>query len=247
MSIRPLPSISISCIETLDYDKAAKALRQTLRVCKDLSIKKVYWLSDSQCPSQQDLKAEWGKDFVQWVPIRAFDLGKSFNRQLEKLTLDLLPKTVDTDFNLIIQADGYAVNSDAWTDQFYDYDYIGASWVMEAEGRNVGNGGFSWRSKKLYEAILDLRAKYSLDELLQETVQDETWEDKFGGRSIPEDSLICKVYRPLLERQYGIRFALAELADQFSVETNGNTPWLGKSFGFHGRMTGSFYIHSDVA
>jgi hypothetical protein len=247
MSIRPLPSISISCIETLDYDKAAKALRQTLRVCKDLPIKKVYWLSDSQCPSQQDLKAEWGKDFVQWIPIPAFDLGKSFNRQLEKLTLDLLPKTVDTDFNLIIQADGYAVNADAWTDEFYEYDYIGAPWPWEIPGRDVGNGGFSWRSKKLYQAILDLRSKHSFISLISQLPTIEVIEDKFQGYFVPEDNLICNLYRPLLEQEYGIRFAPAELADQFSVETNGNTPWLGKSFGFHGRMTGSFYIHSDKA
>jgi hypothetical protein len=150
---------------------------------------------------------------------------------------------VQTDFNLIIQSDGYAANIDAWTDEFYEYDYIGASWPNETERRNVGNGGFSWRSSKLYQAILDLRSHHSLEDLLKETLIDETWIDKFGGRSIPEDNLISKVYRPILEKQYGIRFAPAGLADQFSIETKGDSPWLGKSFGFHGHLTGSFYVN----
>jgi hypothetical protein len=53
------------------------------------------------------------------------------------------------------------------------------------------------------------------------------------------------VYRPILEAEYGIQFAPSLMADQFSIETNANSPWLGKSFGFHGRLAGSFYLHLD--
>jgi hypothetical protein len=243
MTATPLPGISISCIETRSYEKATAAILRTLQTCQDLPIKGLYWLSDVPCPMESEIQQHLGVNPILWIKIEQFNPDISFNDQFSELTLNLIPKTVTTDFNLMIQSDGYAVNADAWTDQFYEYDYIGASWVKEVVGRDVGNGGFSWRSKKLYEAILDLRAKYSLDELLQETVQDETWEDKFGGRSIPEDNLICKVYRPLLVKQYGIRFAPAALADQFSIETNGGSPWMGKSFGFHGHLTGSFYIN----
>jgi len=93
--------------------------------------------------------------------------------------------------------------------------------------------------------MLDLRSKYSLDEVLESSAVDETWFDKFGGRSIPEDNLIAKVYRPILEKEYDICFAPSALADQFSIETNANSPWIGQSFGFHGRLAGSFYIHRD--
>ena len=128
---------------------------------------------------------------------------------------------------------------------FFEYDYIGASWPRESAGRDVGNGGFSLRSKKLYQAILDLRQRYTLETLIQRLTQNEICEDKFVGHSIPEDNLICKIYRPTLEQQYGIRFAPAELADRFSIETNAGSPWLGSSFGFHGHFAGSFYIKTD--
>lgn len=240
------PTISISCIETRHHEKAAMALVQTLRVCKDLPIQRVYWFSNTQCPSQPEIAAEFGEGFMKWITINPFDAEKSFNRQLEKLTLDLLPRAVETDFNLVIQADGYAVNAKAWTDEFFNYDYIGASWPWELPGRDVGNGGFSWRSKKLYQAILDVRRKYSFVDLISNIPTIEVVQDKFKGQFVAEDNLVCKVYRPILEKEYGIRFAPAALADQFSVETNSNTPWLGKSFGFHGRLTGSFYIKPDL-
>jgi len=242
----PLPSISISCIETRHLERAAKALMQTLHVCQGLPMKKIYWFSDGACPIQEAITQKWGEKFLEWIPTNSFNQDEPFNHQLSHLTLDLLPRMVETDFNLLIQADGYAVNEDAWTNSFFEYDYIGATWPKEPEGRNVGNGGFSWRSKKLYQAILDLRSKYSLDEVLESSSMDETWFDKCGGRSIPEDNLIAKVYRPILEKEYGIRFAPTALADQFSIETNAHSPWIGQSFGFHGRLAGSFYIKPDL-
>ena len=39
---------------------------------------------------------------------------------------------------------------EAWTDDFFNYDYIGATW----DDGVVGNGGFSWRSRKLYGACI---------------------------------------------------------------------------------------------
>jgi hypothetical protein len=142
----------------------------------------------------------------------------------------------------MIQADGYAVNASAWTDHFYEYDYIGAVWPKEDDGRNVGNGGFSWRSKKLSKALIDIRSKYSLEDIVSEIRSTDYWQDKFFGQSIPEDNFIAKIYRPKLEAEYGVRFAPPAIADQFSIETNAKSPWLGRSFGFHGHLTGSFYI-----
>ena len=244
MTFSALASISISCIETQSHEKAGVAILRTLKACQDLPLKRVYWFSNIDCPVRSVIEQRGA--IVQWFQVEAFNPEISFNDQLSSLTLDLIPKVVETDFNLMIQADGYAVNPLAWTDQFYGYDYIGAIWPKEIEGRNVGNGGFSWRSKKLYQAILELRSKRSPESLLGRSSLDEAWLDKFGGYSIPEDNLISKVYRPILESQYGIQFAPSELAEQFSVETDGESPWLGKSFGFHGHLTGSFYIGKEL-
>ena len=70
-----------------------------------------------------------------------------------------LHEHVVTDFVLTIQHDGFILNPDAWRDDFFDYDYIGAPWPWREQGFvtpfgehiAVGNGGFSLRSKKLTE------------------------------------------------------------------------------------------------
>lgn len=72
----------------------------------------------------------------------------------------LLP-FITTSHILIIQYDGFATNPQYWSDEFFDYDYIGAPWVgrhwdlMANKALCVGNGGFSLRSKKLLEALQD--------------------------------------------------------------------------------------------
>jgi len=239
-TLTPRHSLSISCVETRQHDKAVSAVMHTLRVCNNLFLKHIYWFSNCDFPLRRELEQEFGTEFLTWIVISDFNDQLSFNEQLSDLTLGLIARVVDTDANLIVQSDGYAVNANAWTDAFFEYDYIGARWPWEDEGRNVGNGGFSFRSKKLYRALLDLRKRYKLAELLANTT-DILSEDKFVGFSIPEDNLISKVYRPMLEKEYGIRFAPSYLADQFSIETNSHSEWFGKSFGFHGHLTGSFY------
>ena len=120
---------------------------------------------------------------------------------------------IETDFALLIQHDGFILNSNAWDDAFLDYDYIGAP--LWEEGRYiVGNGGFSLRSKKLLKIIKESKYKITND--------------------YPEDWFISVVMRQDLESK-GIRFAPIEIAQKFSFEANdnGGVEW-GGQFGFHG-------------
>ena len=41
---------------------------------------------------------------------------------------------VDTDFALLVHADGFVVNPDQWQDEFLNYDYIGSPWPLPKEG-----------------------------------------------------------------------------------------------------------------
>jgi hypothetical protein len=53
---------------------------------------------------------------------------------------------------LLIQEDGYVLDYQAWSDEFLEYDYIGAPWYDNV----VGNGGFSLRSKRFCETASNL-------------------------------------------------------------------------------------------
>jgi len=119
------------------------------------------------------------------------------------------------DHTLLVHDDSWIVNPRAWTDEFLDYDYIGAVWVQE-DGV-MGNDGFSLRSKRLLETLRDMAIiNYH-----------------------PSDCAVCRTefegkrrYRSDLEAK-GIRYAPVKLARQFSVE---NEPYVD-SFGFHGDTT----------
>ena len=120
----------------------------------------------------------------------------------------LLPH-VATPHVLLVQWDGFVVNPDAWEQSFLDCDYIGARWFWHNDHMRVGNGGFSLRSQRLLAALQDSRIV-------------------LRG---PEDETIGRAFRPLLETEYGIRFASDAQADRFAFEA---AHPIGKPFGFHG-------------
>ena len=76
-------------------------------------------------------------------------------REYSRFVIKDLLRDIATDFVQIIQWDGYVINGPAWTNEFLDYDYIGARWWFRKHDRNVGNGGFSLRSRRLLEALQD--------------------------------------------------------------------------------------------
>ena len=104
-----------------------------------------------------------------------------------------LYKHVDTSHMLIFQHDGYVHNWKAWDNDWLQYDYIGAPWHY-TDGMDVGNGGFSLRSRALMEAV----SKIAVD-------------------MHPEDHHICRTYRKALELM-GFKFAPVEVAEQFAFE-----------------------------
>jgi tetratricopeptide (TPR) repeat protein len=116
---------------------------------------------------------------------------------------------VSTEHVLLVQWDGYVVNPGAWDPAFLECDYLGAKWTWYKDGMRVGNGGFSLRSRRLLAALEDPRI------VLVEA----------------EDTTIGRTFRPLLEREHGIRFGSEALADRFAFEA---AYPIGKPFGFHG-------------
>ncbi len=116
---------------------------------------------------------------------------------------------IETDFALLVHADGFVVNSSAWRDEFLNYDYIGAPWPLpkddfsyrdiHGEIVRVGNS-VSLRSKRL----LDLPTKLKFP-----------WESDHGFFN--EDGFICVKNKHIFEAN-GMRFAPLEVAKYFSHE-----------------------------
>lgn len=131
-----------------------------------------------------------------------------------KFCITEMAKYVDTSHVLIIHPDGYIQNPSAWRDEWLEWDYCGSSWWFK-DGKNVGNGGFSLRSKKL----LNILATLELEQYH------------------PEDEVICRQLRRWLEDKHGIKFAPTDVADRFAIEAY-NVPapdnMYSGQFGFHG-------------
>lgn len=125
-----------------------------------------------------------------------------------RFMLNRLGNYIETDHCLVVQWDGFVLDPSRWQPEFLEVDYVGARWPQFPDGQDVGNGGFSLRSRRLLEACASPAFR----------------------RSHPEDLAICRENRRLLERN-GIRFASPALADAFATERSGD---LRQSFGFHG-------------
>ncbi len=142
-----------------------------------------------------------------------------------------LYKYIDTDYVLIVQDDGYVINPEMWRDEFFNYDYIGAPWMLPPPNDSVsfrdpfgnimrvGNGGFSFRTKKL----LEMPTKLNLE-----------WRSYYGYFN--EDGFFTCHNRHLIEKQ-GCIYAPIDVAKYFSHEAEipeiqGITP-----FGFHGKWS----------
>ncbi len=111
---------------------------------------------------------------------------------------------------LVVQWDGFVIDNSAWKQNFLEMDYIGAPWPQFNDGYDVGNGGFSLRSRRLLEACQSPVFVYD-------------------GEA--EDVAICRTNRLLLERDFGIRFADRLNAGSFSFERDHKVE---TTFGFHG-------------
>lgn len=119
-----------------------------------------------------------------------------------------LPAYINTEYCMIVQWDGYPLNTSKWRDEYLAYDYIGARWPQFQDGHDVGNGGFSLRSARL------MKLCSHADFLAQH----------------PEDVSIGRLNRQWLEDR-GMRFAPGALADTFAAERAGDPR---QSFGYHG-------------
>ena len=187
-------AITLVAIDCAYPQLAADALSRSMA---KLSVARVLLLTDVALELD-------GIEVVQIASIRSRAAYSQF-------VLKQLGAYIDTDYVLVVQWDGFIINGNAWADEFWNYDYIGAKWPHQQGDFRVGNGGFSLRSKRLLNALTNPEFALTPDE--------------------NEDTAICIRHRDVLETNYGIAFADERVADRFAFDVG--RP-LGRTLGFHG-------------
>ena len=189
----PLPQVTLCAVDTVSTPLAARALTLCRRGCA---------FGDSLLLAAEP--ADYGGRFEPIAPLAS-------RRAYSEFVLGQLRRYLATPFVLLVQWDGYIVDPRRWSEAFLEYDYIGAPWHWHGDAHEVGNGGFSLRSRRLME----LAAGPDLPDP--------------GDQ--PEDHYICRTLRPMLEARHGIRFAPRAVAERFAYEcSHPDAP----TFGFHG-------------
>jgi len=201
--------ISLVAVATTDVEATVKAIEYSTR---GLHFEEVILFANYN-PSP----ANKGYDYVE---IEKFDTVGDWG----KFIVFELYKYLSTKHMILIHADGFIVNPEAWVDTFLDYDYIGAPWPIPKDNFSyrdiwgniirVGNS-VSLRSHKLLKMPSDLNLP---------------WEDDHGF--FHEDGFLCVKNRHILQKN-GIKYAPLQVACKFShekliPETKGIKP-----FAFH--------------
>ena len=174
-----LPDITLICLTNRNFEAHKEAIDKS---CEGIEWGGVKIIWDEKCNTID----EWNRKII-------YELWKY----------------VDTNYAMLIHADGYVINPEMWNPDWLDYDYIGAPWplpkddysYLDDQGRlqRVGNS-ISLRSKR----ILQLPRQLGFE-----------WKSYYGNTN--EDGFLCCHHRSELE-EHGMKFAPLEVAVHFSKE-----------------------------
>lgn len=212
-----LPNVTLFCISSNQVDGAISALKHSMKGIKFGAVKLITHEDPDNLP--EDI------EFSKCYEIKSI-------HEYNYYCLYNLTNHIDTDYCLLVQPDGFVINPEKWNDDWFNYDYIGAVWALAndayldpwGKSHRVGNGGFSFRSKKLLDVPKNAYIHF-----------DVNWGDFYKHMGVgftSEDGNICVHNRHIYEA-LGCKFAPVEVAARFSherplPETQGITP-----FGFH--------------
>jgi len=188
-----LPQVTLCAVSSVNVAATVRAL--------EASVAQVRF---GACKLLTDVPVRPDHPEIEVVPIAPLRSSAAYS----DFMLAQLPDHVATAYCLVAQWDGHVLDAGRWQDAFLDYDYIGAGWPQFDDGHDVGNGGFSLRSRRLMELC----------------------RDPAFVPVHPEDVAIGRTNRAWLEER-GMRFAPRSLADGFAAERSGD---LRATFGYHG-------------
>ncbi|TYC93274.1 DUF5672 family protein [Novosphingobium sp. BW1] len=192
-----LPQVTLCAVSSVNVAATIRALELSMA---QITFGEVLLFTDVDVP----VLFPEADPAIRVVPIARLTSSAAYSAFL----LERLAEYVTTSHCLVTQWDGHVIDARRWRPEFLKYDYVGASWPQFGDGHDVGNGGFSLRSRALLEACRspDFNAHH------------------------PEDVAIGRTNRARLEER-GLRFAPRGQADAFAAERAGDP---ADSFGYHG-------------
>lgn len=122
---------------------------------------------------------------------------------------------IETDYALIVHADGFVVHPEMWRDDFLAYDYIGAPWPLPKEGDTTTYRDKDGNLCRVGNSV-SIRSKRLMEFPKKENVP---WEGEYayGKLWYHEDGFLCCKIRHLIEAA-GMRIAPLDVAKYFSHE-----------------------------
>lgn len=188
-----LPHVTLCAVTSVNVAATLRALETSLRQIRF-----------GACKLLTDAQPDSASSEIEVVPITPLRSSAAYS----DFVLTRLVDYIDTTHCLVAQWDGHLLDAKRWQDTFLDYDYVGASWPQFNDGHDVGNGGFSLRSRRLMDMC----------------------RDPAFVPTHPEDVAIGRTNRAWLEEK-GMVFAPRDLADAFAAERTGDPR---QTFGYHG-------------
>jgi len=224
-----LPSVTLVCLTSIDLPKAIMSIKHC---CQYIKFADVKLITHENIETDGTFKVEKSPKFNNLQMYSDYLLGN-------------LTQHFETTHCLHIQMDGLVSNPYMWTDEYLNYDYIGAPWSSHLVGDILNkislgqdqNGtpfetniptlkDYNVQNYRVGNGGFSLRSK-KLCDLTKKYV------GKYPNKS--EDCIMCFYEKGELVNN-GIKYAPAELAGKFSVEypTEFNiNKDISRTFGFH--------------
>ena len=216
-----LPSVTLISLAAIGFEKTIAALEAS---------KSSIYFGDVKLVSPE--KPVGLSSTIKWENSGPLRLRASGVDDYSHYFLYDMWRHIDTEFCLVVQGDGYVINPQLWSEEFLEFDYIGAPWPISKSAyvdpfgvhQRVGNGGFSLRSRKLMATSQTVDIPFD--------VNNNDFYRHFNAGSLAEDGNIAVHNRHIFEAA-GNKFAPVEIAARFSQERRVKEIRGIKSFGFH--------------
>lgn len=193
--MRHIGNVTLVAVATTEVEATALALEYSTR---KLNFDRVVLLSHYNPQPQSQV--------YEYIAIKPFNSVGEWG----KFIVFDLHRYINTDYIILVHADGFIVNPHCWDEAFLNYDYIGAPWPLPKDDYSyrdyfgniirVGNS-VSLRSLK----FLKLPSELGLD-----------WASADHGY-FHEDGFVCVQYRHVFQAN-GMNYPPLEVACRFSRE-----------------------------